>query len=561
MVEFREEDIFAPDEEGRKYLGSVYIPTDYDALPEAPDDGRYPRRGYYKDLGYKLTELPRAPKLRHIIGPSAIGAGMSLGSGETLFWPNITAASGGYLFWMFWLGVLTQWLIDMEIERPAALTGEGWPRTFARVHPGLAALFMIMGFVQTVWPGWASGAGQMGAFLLGMDPSGTAYDWRIISTILMIIIFLIEIGGPVIYNMVEKAELIMVFVTVVFAFIAFFITGAYGEYGTLWASSFAGFGRMDPSIDLMTLLGGLAYAGNGGMGNLMQSIWIREKGFAMGAYQGRIENPIRVPEEELEPLYPAGFVFDSGDELQVARWKAWWKVINLEHFVTFVIPLIITTSILATIAIHFASGTTKGALDMWIFEIFPQMGHGLGVVTAIVIFFALFTTQAAWVDSLPRFMADTIYDLWLRESKRWNISKLFFLFLVIDIIFAITVILSGIRQPWFLLVLGAGIAGIIMWFYNLFYTWYNTNRLPSYFQPNWGRILAMWWAILFFGYFSILTLGDKFGIPREECYAFPPSHPGMIVLWIIYIVSFVVVAALSVRGKLNPIDKRQKAEE
>jgi len=533
-------------------MGSVYIETDYDSLPEAPDDGRYPPRGYYKDLAYKLIEIPRAPKLRHIIGPSAIGAGMSLGSGETLFWPNITAASGGYLFWMFWLGVLTQWVIDMEIERPAALTGEGWPRTMARVHPGIAALFMIMGFFQWCWPGWASGAGKMAAYVVGWDPS----NWQMVAAALMVLIFLIEIGGPVIYNMVEKAELIMVVVIMLVFLVALFISGATGTYVEMWGASFAGFGRMDPNIDLMTLLGGLAYAGNGGVGNLMQAIWIKEKGFAMGAYQGRIENPVRVKEEEMEPLYPAGFVFDVDDELQMARWKAWWNVINWEHFITFCLPLFFATSVTSAVAIHYASGTKLGALDMWLQEVFPQVGHGFAIALAVGIFFALFTTQLAIVDSFPRFISEGLYDLWLRESSKWNISKLFFLFLVIFVVYGIAVIVSGIQQPWFLLVLGAGIAGLMMWLYNLFYTWYNTNRLPSYFQPNWGRILAMWWAILFFGYFSILTLGDKFGIPREECYAFPPSHPGMIVLWIIYIVSFVVVAALSVRGKLNPIDKR-----
>jgi len=553
LAEFREEDVFAPDEEGRKYLGSVYIETDYDALPEAPDDGRYPRRGYYKDLGYKLTELPRAPKLRHIIGPSAIGAGMSLGSGETLFWPNITAASGGYLFWMFWLGVFTQWVIDMEIERPAAVTGEGWPRTFARIHPAVAWIFCILGFFQWVWPGWASGAGKMAAYLVGWDPS----NWPMIGVVLMIIIFLIEIGGPIIYNMVEKAELVMVFVIMAAALIAFFMSGAYASYGNLWASSFTGFGRIDPRVDLMTLLGGLAYAGNGGVGNLGQALWIKEKGFAMGAYQGRIENPIRVPEEELEPLHPAGFVFDVDDELQMARWKGWWRVINLEHFITFCIPLLFATSILAGISTHFASGTTKGALDMWLYDIFPNVSHGLAVMLAITIFFALFTTQAAIVDTFPRYWTEAIYDLWLRENPRWNVSKLFLIFLVLFILWGIAIILSGVGQPWFLLVLGAAISGVIMWLYNMVYTWYNTARLPSYFQPNWGRILAMWWAILFFGYFSILSMGNAWlGIPREECYAFPPSHPGMIALWIIYILSFIYVAARSVQYKLNPIDKR-----
>ena len=57
------------------------------------------------------------------------------------------------------------------------------------------------------------------------------------------------------------------------------------------------FGTFPKEIELAILVGALAAAGAGGANNLVQSNWIRDKGFGMGSYVPRIVSPITGHEE------------------------------------------------------------------------------------------------------------------------------------------------------------------------------------------------------------------------------------------------------------------------
>ena len=72
----------------------------------------------------------------------------------------------------------------------------------------------------------------------------------------------------------------------------------------------------------------------------------------------------------------------------------------------------------------------------------------------------------------------------------------------------------------------------------------------------------MWWAILFFGFLSVIALEQSiFGIPAEKYFVIGSENPVGTVLWAIYVILFIFTAALSVKYKLNPIDRRaEKAE-
>ena len=63
------------------------------------------------------------------------------------------------------------------------------------------------------------------------------------------------------------------------------------------------FGTFPGEIELAILVGALAAAGAGGANNLVQSNWIRDKGFGMGRYAPRIVSPI-TGEEEAAPSGP-----------------------------------------------------------------------------------------------------------------------------------------------------------------------------------------------------------------------------------------------------------------
>lgn len=64
----------------------------------------------------RYRELPEPMPWRRMVGPSIILAGLALGSGEFILWPNIVYHSGFIFFWACLLGVVTQFFINMEIE-------------------------------------------------------------------------------------------------------------------------------------------------------------------------------------------------------------------------------------------------------------------------------------------------------------------------------------------------------------------------------------------------------------------------------------------------------------
>jgi hypothetical protein len=59
-----------------------------------------------------------------MLGPSVILVGLSIGSGEFVLWPRLTAEWGFALFWACWVGVTLQFFLNMEIERFTLATGE-----------------------------------------------------------------------------------------------------------------------------------------------------------------------------------------------------------------------------------------------------------------------------------------------------------------------------------------------------------------------------------------------------------------------------------------------------
>ena len=110
-------------EEGLRFRDRVYRPLDLAALPDAPRSERFPDPGHGPPF-HRLDEVPRVPRLRHSVGPSVIALGMGLGAGEFLLWPNLVAVNGFSIWWLFWVGVLTQFVVIGEIERWSLATGE-----------------------------------------------------------------------------------------------------------------------------------------------------------------------------------------------------------------------------------------------------------------------------------------------------------------------------------------------------------------------------------------------------------------------------------------------------
>ncbi|RCU45951.1 hypothetical protein DU504_00705 [Haloplanus salinus] len=544
-----EDDIHTTAEVGEQYRATVYRDVDYESLEVAPETSEFPSTD--GKWGFRKYDVPKVPKVSHLVGPSAIMLGASLGSGETMFWPTLVAQNGWGLYWAFWVGVITQFFINTELQRWTIATGESIFRGYERMNSIWPWFFLVAGFFHVGWPGWAAGASEVFAVWTGVVPR---QDWAIIGVATMVLIWLSYQAGPILYNAIEKAQLLLMFVAIFGAVILVFIAGSFGQLANVPGGA-VNFGALPQDMNIATFLGGLAYAGAGGYINLSQGIWAREKGYGMGTYQGRVKNPLRGSEPE---EVHGGFTFEP-NEKNLLRWKQWWKVTQQEHFLTFVLGLLIVATVAMTISAQYASGTDQGAINMWLDVIIPQLGAFQQQLMYVVIFIALFSTQYAILESFVRNSVDIIFEGYGRAAG-WSLPRTFLGLLTGFTLWGILIIVAQFQQPWILLVIGAAIAGAMMWPYNALTTILNTTRLPEHTQPGWGRIVAMWWATGFFGYFTILLIGGVLNSPEAYGLSFPVfettvgvvgSAPGGYALWVFALVVQIYTMYRSASAKLN----------
>ena len=135
---------------------------------------------------------------------------------------------------------------------------------------------------------------------------------------MLLVIGLILTLAPVVYVALERAQMLKVA-----AVLLLFVVGAVFAIGAdAWADAAAGRDRARHSRPRARasplLLGALAFAGAGGGQNLVQSNWIRDKGFGMGSYVPRLVSPV-TGEPEAAPS--TGYIFepDRGEHGPLAR--------------------------------------------------------------------------------------------------------------------------------------------------------------------------------------------------------------------------------------------------
>ncbi|MEZ6048907.1 MAG: Nramp family divalent metal transporter [Planctomycetaceae bacterium] len=76
----------------------------------------------------------------------------SLGSGEFILWPYITFKSGFIFFWACFMGVITQYFVNMEIERYTLVTGESAITGFSLTLSSLGLDHAVDEYHPRAWP-------------------------------------------------------------------------------------------------------------------------------------------------------------------------------------------------------------------------------------------------------------------------------------------------------------------------------------------------------------------------------------------------------------------------
>jgi hypothetical protein len=448
----------------------------------------------------EVRPLPEAPSSTwRIIGPGVIAAGVGLASGEFILFPYIASQVGLVFVWAALIGLATQYFLNMEIERYTLATGETALTGFSRFWRHWGLVFAILTVLANLWPGWATSSATLVTYLWGGSVTWIAVG-------MLVAIGLILTLAPVVYVALERAEMLKVAAVLVLLIVGAVVAitaDAWADVPDIVTQASV---PIDP-LGLAFLMGALAFAGAGGGQNLVQSNWIRDKGFGMGKYVPRIKSPV-TGKPEAAPS--TGFIFEPTDE-HMSRWRAWWRFANREQLYTFVLITFISILFTSLLAYSTVYGREDLPKDIGFLQIEGQVlkdtvGAWFGTLFWLIGAIALFAAALGIVDYTARLVADVLKTAYVKQAKE---STLYFGVVWVLVLVGCVIVLSGLTQPLILLVISACVGGLMMFIYSGLLILLNRKVLPGPIRIRAGRTAVLGWSVALFGVLSVLTIIEQ----------------------------------------------------
>lgn len=453
---------------------------------------------------HKSASLPDPPKFIKILGPSFIILGLGLGSGEVILWPYLVSNFGLGIIWGAVLGITFQFFVNMEIERYALVRGESVFVGFARLAKYLPFWFIFSTFIGFGWPGIIASSAKIISSIIGI------VNFQYLAIVFLILIGLILTLGPILYKTVERFQKTVILVGVPALLVITLLIATKNDYLELGKGVIGigqGYFLLPQGISLLTFLAAFAFSGAGGNLNLSQSFYIKEKGYGMGKYAGKIQSILTGKVEEIE-LEGTAFNLDGHS---IANFKKWWHLINLEHLAVFLITGIISILLLALLAFSTTYGKPGNApsIDFILNEaqnISSQLLPLAGTIFLILTGVMLFATQFAVMDSTSRIISENIILTRPHKFSTRTLPKAYYSVLWAQIIFGIIVFSFGFKDPRALVTLSAVINALAMFIHIGLTFLLNIKTLPKQLAPSIVRKILIVGIFIFFGVFSSYSL-------------------------------------------------------
>ncbi len=462
---------------------------------------------------WETADLPAPPPFNWhniitIIGPGAILLGTSIGSGEWLLGPAVTAQYGGALLWLATASIILQVIMNTEFIRYTMYTGEPIYTGFMRTKPGptfWAVVYSLLAFLQLGWPGWASSAATaLTAMFIGQVPGPEHTNLvQFFGLVWFLSTVAIVASGAKIERTMELVQWFFVAAILLFLIvigIAFVSPATWGRVAT----GFVSFGAVPQGADWVKLGGFAAYAGAGGVINGGISNWFRDKGFGMGGVVGYI--PAIIGGRKV-PLSHTGKVFPITAE-NLRRWKGWWKFADVDQYGVWAIGCFLGMGLPALLTLQFIpSGTDFGKNQLAVAVqqaeyLARDAGSIMWFITLLVGFWILYSTQLGITDVFARTVTDIIWS-GSRHVRAWRGGDIRFVYygvLTLFTIWGVFILLSGVR-PLFLVLLGANMAGLNFVFLGLHTLYINRKFLPAQLRPPLWREVVVVLGVVFFAFF------------------------------------------------------------
>ncbi len=409
------------------------------------------------------------------LGASLVAIGLGIGSGEFILWPYLSAKHGFGILWAAVVGIAFQVFLNIEIQRYAAVTGKSAVAGFLKVSRLFSFWLLFSTLAGFGWPGFASSS----SFLLSHIYSDKPFVW--LPYVLLIAAVLLLVVGRNAYARIERFfryVLPLSFAFVFFLVWYYFDAGVFQDLLKGLLGQGNGYFWLPKNIDIAVLLGAFAYAGSGGNLLLGQGYYILAKKHGMASY-GDTAN--HLPAET---------------DKSARHFNGLRRFIIIENILVFGAMGLVTIlglSYLGPVLLGTAEGlgnnlqflvleANKIALDLgW-------WGRSAFLLSGAV---ALFSVQLGVFDTLGRISTDiasTKKEFWYKAS------------IIFQGVFGVAVFALGIREPLWLITIGAVCNALAMAVISFAVLWMNSTHLPKLYRPK------IWEQIFLFLVGSIYTV-------------------------------------------------------
>lgn len=450
----------------------------------------------------KMVDLPEPPKFKKIIGPSIILLGLGLGSGELILWPYMVSIYGLGIIWAAIVGITMQFFINMEISRYTLIKGESIFVGFAQKYKNAPYWYIFSTFIAWFWPGIIATSAKIFSNLVGIE------KFEYVAIFALLIIGIILTFGKSLYKTVENFQKTIILVGVPTLAVITFLIAKQSDYQALGQGLVGigeGFNFIPKNIDLFVFLGALAYAGAGGNLNLAQSLYIKEKGYGMCKGLTGIASVIFKKNQNIQLKGQEMNI----NEQNIEKFHKWWRVINLEHLLVFLVTGAITILLIALLsyATVFGSKIPHQGVNFILAEaeaIKTSLSPLFKILFMIFTSLMLFGTQLTVLDSTSRIISENLVIL----KNKINLSKTYYSVIWIQIITGIIVFLSGYKDPITLVVIGAVLNAAAMFVHITMTYLLNKTVLDQRLQITLWRKIIIFVSIAIFGTLLLLSISN-----------------------------------------------------
>jgi hypothetical protein len=472
---------------------------------------------------WKNADLPTPPRPRGlqwigIVGPGVIVLGASIGSGEFLLGPAVFLRHGLSLLWVTLAAVFLQAVFNTELMRYTLATGEPVFTGFMRTRPSStlwAWVYTVFFLLQVGWPAWAGTAAGAIFFLFARRLAGPA-DANVVYLI-GVGTFLMCVAVLLVGRRVERTLEVLNWVLVTMILGSFLLLALLFVAPSTWAAGLAGLAGFDlarggfrllpEGADFFLVSALVAYSGAGGVINITLSNWARDKGYGMGARAGYIPTAFG----DKVNLAHTGFIFEPSAR-SMERWRGWWRIITVDQWGVFFSGAILGMILPALLYVTFLPpGTVLQGLGISA-ALADSARTKLGPLAAGVIAFAgawvLFKTQLDNVEAMVRSITDILWtgSRRVREWRGGDVRMVYYGVLGAVVLWGMVAL--RLAQPFFLLQLGANVAGVVFIFASIHLLYINTRLLPEQLRPPLWRRAVLVVMCVFYGFFVALSLSS-----------------------------------------------------